>query len=68
MYICICQAVTDSEIRACVSLGANSLDELREHLGVAAGCGQCASAAAALLCERADTSCKGAHTHLATVV
>lgn len=53
MYICVCNAVTDREIRDCLSLGVKSVDDLREWLGVASRCGQCAPAAAAILSESA---------------
>ena len=45
MYICICKAVTDREIRQCADLGACDLESLRNCLGVASNCCQCASAA-----------------------
>lgn len=49
MYICICKAVTDREIRQCADLGACSLNDLRDCLGVASNCGQCAQAATEVL-------------------
>ena len=45
MYVCICNPVTDSDVRACVSRGACSLAELQAQLGVALQCGQCATTA-----------------------
>lgn len=54
MYVCICNAVTDSEIRHCARLGCG-FDELREHLGVGTNCGKCKHAAKQILREeRAD--------------
>ena len=49
MYICICKAVTDREIRKAAASGADSLYELQQALGVATGCGSCASDAQAIL-------------------
>lgn len=49
MYICICNGVTDREIREAAAAGADSLDALREELGVASCCGTCACAAEAIL-------------------
>ncbi|MDX1610207.1 MAG: (2Fe-2S)-binding protein [Halofilum sp. (in: g-proteobacteria)] len=46
MYICICQAVTDHEIRHAVRGGIISFEEMRQQLGVALCCGRC--------CERAE--------------
>lgn len=51
MYICICNAVTDTEIRQCAELGATSLTDLRNGLGVASNCGKCACTAAEILRE-----------------
>jgi len=43
MYICICHAVTDRQIRACIEDGATSMRELRKCLGVGTQCGKCAT-------------------------
>ena len=42
MYICVCKAVTDSQIREAVNNGAQSMRAVREQLGVMTGCGKCA--------------------------
>lgn len=52
MYVCICHAVTDREIRAAVAGGAARLEDLTMTLGVGAGCGCCREAAVALIDER----------------
>ena len=59
MYICICNAVTEREIRECVRQGAQCLDELAFKLGVGAGCGRCKECAAELLKETAAPQCLG---------
>jgi len=51
MYVCICKAVTDKDIRRAAANGADNLYELREALGVAAGCGSCADMAQSILEE-----------------
>ena len=51
MYICVCNAVTEREIRRCAQLGACSLNHLREGLGVASNCGKCKAAAVEILRE-----------------
>ncbi|APV51080.1 hypothetical protein BWI17_16140 [Betaproteobacteria bacterium GR16-43] len=55
MYICNCNAVTESEIRGAVELGCATLHDLRRDLGVATCCGKCAPDARKLLrrCSRA---------------
>ena len=51
MYICICNGITEREIRACAEEGARSVRDLEKCLGVGAGCGQCKKAAKELLNE-----------------
>ena len=41
MYICICNAVTEREIRGAVELGCRSIEDLRRDLGVTGCCGKC---------------------------
>jgi bacterioferritin-associated ferredoxin len=45
MYVCVCKAVTERQVRQAVSNGAQSLKDLRRELGVSSDCGQCASCA-----------------------
>ena len=49
MYVCICKAVTDKQIRRAAAAGVDNLYELRETLGVASGCGSCADEAESIL-------------------
>jgi bacterioferritin-associated ferredoxin len=42
MYICLCNGVTENQIRDAVTGGAASLHDLRHTLGVASCCGRCA--------------------------
>ncbi|GAB5415074.1 MAG: bacterioferritin-associated ferredoxin [Congregibacter sp.] len=49
MYVCICNGITDKQIRKAVSSGASSLQELRDQLGVASQCGSCSDHAMMLL-------------------
>jgi bacterioferritin-associated ferredoxin len=51
MYVCICNAVTDKQIRRAAKNGVDNLYELREHLGVASTCGSCADQARSILQE-----------------
>ncbi|NIP17387.1 MAG: bacterioferritin [Xanthomonadales bacterium] len=41
MYICICNSVTDSEIRRAVDGGVRNLRQLKQETGCATGCGRC---------------------------
>lgn len=41
MYVCICNAVTDSAIRTAVNEGARSLRDLSAKTGCSTQCGRC---------------------------
>lgn len=45
MYICVCRAVSDRQVKQAVKDGACSLRDLRQCLGVTEDCGRCAKAA-----------------------
>lgn len=49
MYVCLCNAVTEREVRHAAQLGATSLEDLGESLGVATCCGKCADCARGIL-------------------
>ena len=51
MYVCVCNAVTDCQIRDAYCEGACSMRELRKRLGVAGCCGRCAQCARDVLNE-----------------
>jgi bacterioferritin-associated ferredoxin len=49
MYVCICNSVTDKQIRKAAESGVSDLEGLKNELGVATGCGSCLETAADLL-------------------
>jgi len=51
MYVCVCNGVTDRDIRRAADAGCRELAELTARTGCASACGCCASLAAALLDE-----------------
>ncbi len=51
MFICLCNGITENQIRSAASAGVDSLNALQEELGVAGQCGQCSDAAVAVLAE-----------------
>ena len=56
MYICLCNAITECQIRACAEDGMRTLGDLERRLGVGASCGRCKHAAKELLNEpRSDS-------------
>ena len=51
MYVCVCNAITDREIRAAAELGARTLDDLSATLGVATCCRKCSDCARKVLAD-----------------
>ena len=51
MYVCICNAITDQQIREAARSGAGSLWALQKELGVSSNCGKCRHAAVDILRE-----------------
>jgi len=41
MYVCVCRAITDEQVRRAVAGGADSLAKLRETLGLGVDCAKC---------------------------
>ncbi len=60
MFVCVCHAVTDSQIRQAAKDGARTLKDLRRDLGVTRDCGQCAACALQCLDEVHGCSRKSA--------
>lgn len=60
MFVCVCKAVTDQQIREAAQNGAHTLDDLRRDLGVASECGNCAAYASQLLEEAIENQRKAA--------
>ena len=52
MYVCICAAVTDAEIRACIDGGADTVEEIGAHCQAGTSCGSCLDRLDDLLDER----------------
>lgn len=61
MFVCICNAVTDRQIKETVAAGAVTLTDLTDRLGVANCCGCCADLASSFLTGA------GANQHTAAV-
>ena len=51
MYVCICNAITDKQIRKAAEAGVRDLWDLQRELGVASGCGSCKEVASEILRE-----------------
>jgi bacterioferritin-associated ferredoxin len=55
MIVCVCNNISDREIRQAVDLGLSSMAELRRDLGVATCCGKCGSCAKQVLNAHLDS-------------
>lgn len=51
MYICLCQGVTDRQVREAAENGCQSMRQLGKDLGVGRQCGRCAASAREILRE-----------------
>ncbi|HET7126846.1 MAG TPA: (2Fe-2S)-binding protein [Lysobacter sp.] len=51
MYVCICNGITDRQVREVAAAGCRSVSELTMRTGVGAGCGSCLELAAQILDE-----------------
>ena len=49
MIVCVCNNISDREIRQAADLGLASMGELRRDLGVGTCCGKCVSCARQVL-------------------
>ena len=58
MYVCLCNKVTDSQIRDAVSNGQHSVPALKAALGVANNCGSCLDMTKHILDETLSTLLK----------
>lgn len=51
MYVCVCNAITDRQIRAAAEAGTTDILRLQAELGVASSCGSCMDVASEILAE-----------------
>jgi bacterioferritin-associated ferredoxin len=55
MYVCICNAITDRQIRRAAKAGVSDLWQLQAELGVATQCGSCEEEASSIIRETKAT-------------
>ncbi len=65
MYVCICNAVTETEIVSSVQKGNDNLDSVSVKLGVGMYCGSCVQVAKALIEVAKGDEHKSSRTQLA---
>lgn len=68
MYVCVCNAITETQVRASVEAGAVTLEDLQLDTGVATCCGTCAEAAGSYLPGNCCMANTGPEVDPATVV
>lgn len=56
MYVCVCNAITDREVREAVSKGAKSLRQLRAALPLGSNCGRCIESVREIVADQAGQS------------
>ena len=56
MIVCVCNNISDREIRQAVDLGLTTMAELRRDLGVATCCGKCHTCAREVLSTHLDAT------------
>ena len=61
MYVCLCNGVSDHDIRETIAEGACSVEEVAYCTGAGTKCGSCVSAVAKLLDEHAEAKSHPAH-------
>jgi len=54
MYVCVCKAITEQQLKDAVHQGANTFRDVRRCLGVSTGCGRCASHARSLVNQHCE--------------
>jgi bacterioferritin-associated ferredoxin len=54
VYVCVCNGVTDHQIREAAAAGCGSMAELTMRTGCGASCGSCVNTAARLLEDEAE--------------
>lgn len=66
MYVCVCKAVTDSQIHQEVSKGARRMCDLKQRLGLCSQCGKCGQHAKRVL-DEANAQYSTCDTQVVTV-
>jgi len=56
MYVCICNRITDHQIRAAVADGAGSLRNVCAQLSIGNGCGRCLQTTDDIIAEQRQTT------------
>lgn len=55
MYVCVCNAVSDRQVKQALCEGKHSIRELRNHLGYKSCCGKCTGCMRSLIDHHLET-------------
>jgi len=65
MFVCVCNAITEAQVRESVAAGADTLEALQLETGLGSCCGTCADVASSYLpgaaCAKASADCVTMH-------
>lgn len=61
MYVCVCNAITDSDVQDAKALGAVHEDDIFDHFGVEPLCGRCCDMMGQLLGGCGHSHCGQGH-------
>ena len=64
MYVCICNAIKESQVVSSVQEGNNDLDSVSADLGVGMYCGSCVHVVKALIDEAKDRELSSSNPHI----
>jgi bacterioferritin-associated ferredoxin len=56
MYVCLCNGISDRQIRECVERGASCFDEVQARLPIANCCGHCEDTARKVIESHVETA------------
>jgi bacterioferritin-associated ferredoxin len=51
MYVCICAAVSEPEVRECIRTGARTAEDIGNRCAAGTGCGSCVERLTRMLAE-----------------
>ena len=57
MFVCLCKAITDREIRDAVDQGVTSFEGMQTHLDVSTACGGCECEVKLIMEKKLKTEC-----------
>lgn len=62
MYICVCNAVNDRQVKQALCEGKHSIGEVRRHLGFKKCCGRCTEHMRDMVCQYKQQLCEEGQT------